>query len=89
MPRLNTTGTTASIAGRAGRRLLAFRNLSAGLTCYWGFESTITSDVTATTCGIPLLAGESIVLAGEDINLHKPVYFLTASGSTSVFYTEG
>lgn len=92
MPRYTATATTAvGIAGRAGRKSITFRNRSSangGLTVYWGFESTITSNENADTCGVPLAAGESVILAGNDANLHRPVYFVTASGSTFIFYTE-
>lgn len=91
MPRITVTASLTTLAGRASRRTIIFRNRSAansGLTAYWGFEPTITSNENADTCGIPLLAGEEVVLTGEDRNLHRPIYFITAAGSTFIFYTE-
>jgi hypothetical protein len=90
MPRLTVTATRGKIPGSPGRRSLFFRNRSAangGLTAYWGFEDTITGDESLDTCGIPLAAGESLVLIGEDANLHRPLYFITASGTTFLFYS--
>lgn len=90
MPRLTVTATRTKLAGSPGRRGLLFRNRAAasgGLTAYWGFEATITADESADTCGIPLLAGESVSLAGE-MNLGRPLYFVTSTGSTFVYYTE-
>jgi hypothetical protein len=91
MPRLTATATRSSIAGANSRRALVFRNKSSaggGLTTYWGWEPTITADETADTCGVPLAAGEAVVLLGEDANLHRPLYFVTASGTSYIYYTE-
>lgn len=89
MPRLTVTATRTKLDGVPTRRSIVFRNRSSangGLTAYWGFESTITADENADTCGIPLAAGESVVLVAE--MLGKPLYFVTASGSTFIFYSQ-
>ncbi len=94
MPRTTVTATSAvlgAIPGRPSRKSVVFRNRSAangGLTAYWGFESTITADENADTCGVPILAGEEVALNGENPNLGRPIYMVTASGSTFIFYTE-
>lgn len=88
MPRLTVTATRTKLAGRTARKSISFRNSSTGLTCYWGFEPTITANESADTCGIPLLAGESKDFAGDDRNLHRPLYFITAAGSTFLYYSE-
>jgi hypothetical protein len=91
MPRLTVTATPTKLAGRPSRKSIVFRNRAAGsggLTAYWGFEDTITPDEDADTCGVPILAGEEVILPADNPNLGRPLYFVTAAGSTFIFYTE-
>jgi hypothetical protein len=91
MPMLTVTASRTKLAGRPSRKSIVFRNRAAasgGLTAYWGFEDTITNVESADTCGVPILAGEEVVLNGDNPNLQRPLYFITAAGSTFLYYTE-
>lgn len=94
VPALDSDPTFVTISGRLERKVLALSNKSDSPSdVFWSFEPPATAgvenDTSGTFKGVPLAAGQTVILGGAQVDVGGPLYLTCPSGgSATVYYTD-
>lgn len=83
MPRITATTSVTTLPANTSRRALFLRTSA---DVYWSWSPSVTTS--GATIGVVLKADETLALAGDDMDVAAPIYFITASGTANVDYIE-